>query len=111
MFDGSCCNSFTRHVASVVALEGRSEADLLTLLAETPQLAKLDALDESAAAGVSGQVNGHAIAIGNAAYFAALGLSIQPLRDWPDRIRRHGQHVLFVAVDGRTVGFLGVQAI
>ena len=28
--------------------------------------------------------------------------------DWPDRLRRRGEHVLFVAIDGRAAAFFGV---
>ena len=97
-----------RRIATVIALEGRTEADLLALVEGAPELVRLDRLGEAVAAGLSGTLGGHTVAIGNAAYFAALGLSLTCLCDWPERIRRHGQQVLFVAVDGRTAGFLGM---
>ena len=100
-----------RRIVTVIALEGRTEADLLTLVAGAPELARLDRLEEGGPAGVSGTLNGQRVTIGNAAYFHALGLSIECLCDWPDRIRKHGQQVLFVAVNGRTAGFLGVDSI
>lgn len=96
-------------VASVIALDGRTEADLLALVSEALEIARFERLDDAVPAGVSGRRNGHSLTVGNAAYFAALGLSIQPLCDWPDRVRKHGQQVLFVAVDGRTAGFLGID--
>jgi FtsP/CotA-like multicopper oxidase with cupredoxin domain len=40
--------------------------------------------------------------------FTDLGLPIDRLGAWSERLRHHGQQVLFVAVDGRTAGFLGV---
>jgi cation transport ATPase len=46
--------------------------------------------------------------VGDAALFTSLGLSLTRLGDWPQRLEQRGQHVLFVAVDGRTAGFLGV---
>jgi cation transport ATPase len=95
-------------VATLIALDGRTEADLLALVGGAMELARLERLDESIAAGVSGRLNGQPVALGNAAYFAALGVSVQRLCDWPDRIRTHGQHVLFVAVDGRIAGILGI---
>ena len=42
------------------------------------------------------------------AAFAELGLSIERLGDWPDRLRQRGQRVVFVALDGQTIGLLGV---
>ena len=104
-------NTPRRRITTVIALDGRSEADLLALARGVPRLNRLEAVSESAPAGVSGRLDGHDVAIGNAAYFAALGLSLQCLCDWPDRIRQHGQQVLFIAVDGRTAGFLGIDSI
>ena len=43
-----------------------------------------------------------------AAFFGSLGLSVEHLGDGPERLRQQGQHVFFVAVGGRTAGFLGV---
>jgi FtsP/CotA-like multicopper oxidase with cupredoxin domain len=53
-------------------------------------------------------VDGHAVALGDEAYFASLGISLVDAGSWPERMRRQGEHVLFVAVDGRTAGFLGI---
>ena len=98
-----------RRIVTVIALEGHTEADLLELLASVPDLARLDGADDTAK-GISGQVEGHAVAIGNGAYFAALGLPLDHLCDWPERIRSHGQQVLLMSIDGRAIGFLGVAA-
>ena len=97
-----------QRIVTVIALDGRTEADLLALIASAPELARLEGLDEAAASGISGVLDGHVVAIGNGAYFSALGLPTERLCDWPDRIRRHGQRVLFVAIDGRVIGFVGV---
>lgn len=108
-------NDTTHHgpwrIATVIALDGRTETELLELLGAAPWLARLDRLDASAPAGLCGCLDGEAIAIGNESYFAALGLSTSQLCDWPERIRKHGQEVLLVAVDGRTVGFLGIETM
>ena len=74
-------------LVSVVAFDGRSETDLLGL--------------------ASGDVSGHTVVVGSAERFAALGISTDPIGDWPERLRQQGQSVLLVAVDGRTAGFLG----
>ena len=76
-------------LVSIVALDGRNEDELL-------------ALATGAAA------DGHTVVVGDARRFAELNLSIERLGDWPDRLRQRGQRVVFVAVDGRTVGLLGV---
>ena len=117
-----------RRIVTVIALEGRSETSLLTLAAGVaaglePALAA--AIEEAArdrgvpacscrgfveatATGVAAAADGHSVVVGNAAFLTRLGISIEHLCDWPDRIRRHGQQVVFVAVDGRAAGFFGV---
>jgi cation transport ATPase len=75
-------------LVSIVALDGRTEDELLAL--------------------ASGAAEGHSVVVGDAARFAELGLSIDRLGDWPDRLRQQGQRVVFVAVDGETAGLLGV---
>jgi cation transport ATPase len=96
-----------RRIVTAIALEGRTEADLLELIDSVPDLARLDGNVESPK-GISGSLEGQTVAIGNAAYFAALGLATAHLCDWPERIRSHGQEVLFIAIDGRAIGVLGV---
>ena len=75
-------------LVSIVALDGRGEDELLAL--------------------ASGAAEGHSVVVGDAARFTELGLSIDRLGDWPDRLRQQGQRVVFVAVDGLTAGLLGV---
>jgi hypothetical protein len=75
-------------LVSIVALDGRAEDELLALAA--------------------GAADGHTVVVGDAARFAELGLSIDRLGDWPDRLRQRGQRVVFVAIDGQTAGLLGV---
>ena len=100
-----------RRIATVIALDGRTETELLELLGAAPGFARLEQLDAAAPAGLCGCLDGQAIAIGNESYFAALGLSTSQLCDWPERIRTHGQEVLLVAVNGQTVGFLGIETL
>ena len=75
-------------LVSIVALDGRNEDELLAL--------------------ATGAADGHMVVVGDAQRFAELGLSIERLGDWPDRLRQRGQRVVFVAVDGQTAGLLGV---
>jgi cation transport ATPase len=99
----------SRRIVSVIALDGRTEADLLRLLTAAPDFARLERLEASTPAGLSGSLDGQSIAIGNAPYFAALGLSTGQLNDWPERLHTRGEQVLFVAVNGLTVGVLGIE--
>ncbi len=58
--------------------------------------------------GVTGVVSGRTVAAGNAALFADLSIEIRDLAESADALRREGQTVLMVAVDGRASGLVGV---
>ena len=58
--------------------------------------------------GVTGEVDGHRIALGNRALLQALNVDPGALEDEAERLRADDQTVMFVAVDGRVAGLLGV---
>jgi P-type Cu+ transporter len=59
--------------------------------------------------GVVGQVEGATVALGNAALFASQGVDTGALAGRAEALRREGQTVVFVAVDGQAAGLLGVE--
>jgi Cu+-exporting ATPase len=115
-------------LVSVVALDGRNESHLLALAAgvasrldpplgtailESARERKLeigiaDRVQDTDGAGIVGSVDGQTVAVGTALFFRNLGLSLDRLGNWPERLRQRGEQVLFVAVDGQTAGLLGV---
>jgi Cu+-exporting ATPase len=58
--------------------------------------------------GVTGRVDGRAVALGNRALLEQLGVAAGPLAAQAERLRGEGQTVMFVAVDGAAAGLLGV---
>ena len=58
--------------------------------------------------GVKGTVDGHAVALGNNALLADLGIDAAALSVRAEELRRDGQTVVFVTVDGRPAGLVGV---
>jgi Cu+-exporting ATPase len=58
--------------------------------------------------GVMGRVDGHAVALGNLRLMQDLGVAVDTLRAEADGLRGDGQSVMFVAVDGRAGGLVGV---
>ena len=58
--------------------------------------------------GVTGMVDGHAIALGNAALMAEAGVALGELAGKADGLRRDGATALFAAVDGRAAGVIAV---
>jgi Cu+-exporting ATPase len=58
--------------------------------------------------GVTGKVDGRVVAAGNERLFHELGLSVEVFSRQAEELRGNGQTVLFVAVDGRPMGLLGI---
>ncbi len=58
--------------------------------------------------GVRGQVNGRAVALGNAALLADAGVSPGTLGERTEALRAQGQTVMFVTADGTLAGLVGV---
>jgi len=58
--------------------------------------------------GVTGTVDGRTVAIGNLRHLETLGVDPGPLRGKADALRRDGQTVMFVVVDGKPAGLVGV---
>jgi Cu+-exporting ATPase len=115
-------------LVSVVTAEGASEAELLRLAAglevgsEHPLAAaivagahgrgiapeKAEQFESLTGRGVRGRVGGHAVVLGNAPLLDEAGIDPGTLRDQAEALRREGQTVMFVAIDGRPAGLLGV---
>ena len=58
--------------------------------------------------GVAGRVDGHAAALGSAAWIESLGAGLGPLAERAEALRAEGKTVVFVAQDGRAAGLLAV---
>ena len=59
--------------------------------------------------GVSAQVTGHHLALGNSAFMKQLNVLISPLVSQAEAMRIEGASVMFLAVDGRPAGLLAVS--
>jgi len=59
--------------------------------------------------GVSGTVEGHVITLGNIAMMEFAGANLDAKIQRAELLRSKGQAVMFVAVDGKTAGLLGVS--
>jgi P-type Cu+ transporter len=58
--------------------------------------------------GVIGKVDGRLVAIGNISHLEALSIDVGRLRDRAEELRNNGLTIMFVAVDGKPAGFVGV---
>jgi Cu+-exporting ATPase len=115
-------------LVSVTPLGGTTDADLIRLAAALergsehplaaaivkgaeergialPPAAGFEALNGK---GVKGTAGGHAVAIGNRALLADLGVDAAPFATRAEELRQDAQTVIFVVVDGRPAGLLGV---
>jgi len=115
-------------LASVVAAPGIEENELLRLAAsverasEHPLAAAIIAGAEKRGVtvraasefssitgkGVQGVVDGRRVALGNLALLTELGADAHEFADRAEKLRADGQTVMFVVVDGKTAGLIGV---
>ena len=58
--------------------------------------------------GLRGTVEGHQVSVGNLRLLESLSIDAGPLRVTADELRRTGQTVIFVAIEGRAAGLMGV---
>ncbi|HEV7139463.1 MAG TPA: HAD-IC family P-type ATPase, partial [Steroidobacteraceae bacterium] len=84
--------------AAIVASAGKRS---LTL-PETSQFASVTGK------GVTGTVNGHVVAVGNAALFTALGIPLTVTEPQAATLRAQGATTMFVAIDGQPAGVIAV---
>ena len=70
--------------------------------------AKAEHFESVTGKGVKGQVEGHAVALGNRALMDDERIPTSEFATAADELRNQGQTVMFVAVDGRMVGLIGV---
>ncbi|MDQ3583671.1 MAG: heavy metal translocating P-type ATPase [Pseudomonadota bacterium] len=59
--------------------------------------------------GVQGEIDGHRVAVGNLKVLESLGVDPAPLTGHAERLRANGQTAIYVAIDGRAAGLLGVS--
>jgi Cu+-exporting ATPase len=115
-------------LVALVAAVGQAEAELVRLSASLERasehplgqavvagaeerrlpLASVTDFQSITGKGVYGNVEGHPVAVGTPSLFEDLGINIQDLMTRADELRREGQTVMFVAVNGRAAGLLGV---
>jgi Cu+-exporting ATPase len=116
------------NVVAIVPAEGTSEAELLQLAASVETAsehplalaivkaakergiapAPVSEFDAPAGKGALGTVTGRRVALGNAAFFRELGVSLGSLEAEAERLRQDGATALFVAVDKEVAGVIAV---
>lgn len=114
---------------TIKPFSGLSESDLLSLTASLEQvsehplaaaivtgakergskLAPVEDFKSITGKGTTGVVTGKSVAIGNKSLMADLGIDLNEASGPADQLRSEGQTVMFVAIDGKLGGFIGVM--
>lgn len=102
-----------RMLALSAALERDSEHPLATAIVKGAADRSVDVLrvehfESITGKGVRGRVDGSDVALGNAALMQQLTIDTSPLAERADALREEAQGVMFVAIDGKLAGILGV---
>jgi P-type Cu+ transporter len=71
-------------------------------------LTRTEGFESVTGKGVQGRIGGQVVALGNLALMEQLRVDVTALAESAERSRREGQTVMFVAVDGRPAGLIGV---
>ncbi|BCB28123.1 copper-translocating P-type ATPase [Sulfurimicrobium lacus] len=95
------------------SLERASEHPLAAAIAEGARERNLSLLEVSdfqsaSGKGITGRIVGRAVAVGNLKLFADLGIGLGELPGRAEALRAEGQTVMFVALDDRAAGLIGV---
>ena len=72
-------------------------------------LAKAESFESATGMGVRGKIEGHDVALGNAALLSDIGVDPAPVASDAARLRAGGPSVVYLAVDGRLAGLLAVN--
>ena len=103
-------NKLLRFAASVErASEHPLAAAIVAAAAErNVELARVIGFDSPSGKGAFGMVDRSRVALGNAGFFAELGIAINSLQSEAERLRGDGATVVFVAIDGKLAGLIGI---
>jgi P-type Cu+ transporter len=116
-------------LSSVIVQPGISESDLLQLVASLERssehplaeaivkgaeakkltLTDVEGFSSTTGKGVKGTISGKLVAVGNVELFRDLSVDPAPLLDKAEALRKEGQTVMLVAVDGKAAGLVSVS--
>jgi Cu+-exporting ATPase len=115
-------------VVSIVAAAGLAEDDILRLAASVERasehpladavvraakekqlaLSQVEGFDSPTGKGATGKVDGKTIVLGNARYFASIGIDTRTLDAEAERLRGDGATVINMAIDGNLAGLFAI---
>jgi Cu+-exporting ATPase len=115
-------------VESVVTVSGGHDTELVRLVASVEQgsehplgsaivaaakenniaLVRASEFQSHSGLGIGGKVDGKAVSAGNEKLFQQTGVAVDELKPAAENLRRNGQTVIFVAIDDRPAGLIGI---
>jgi Cu+-exporting ATPase len=101
-------------LAACAGLEARSEHPLAEAVVRGAgergiEPASVESFESLTGKGVRGLVGGRRVGVGSPAFMVELGAAPQAFEERAERLRRGGESVVFVAVDGAVAGIVGVS--
>ena len=100
LYYGASLERGSEHPLAAAIVKGAEERSI--------NLIGVEGFDSVTGKGVIGKIEGHKIALGNRKLLDDLGIDPGYLSQKAEAMRREGQTVMFVSVDGKAVGLLGV---
>ncbi|MEE9165937.1 MAG: heavy metal translocating P-type ATPase [Candidatus Neomarinimicrobiota bacterium] len=105
--------SQTELLQLVASLEQASEHPLAAAIVDEArdkglELAQVKDFDSITGKGVRGTVNGQAVAVGNRKLLEELNIEPGDYSEKAEALRKNGETVMFMAIDGKAAGLLGV---
>ncbi|MEN8132542.1 MAG: copper-translocating P-type ATPase, partial [Pseudomonadota bacterium] len=97
---GASLERASEHPLAAAIVAGVQEKDL--------ELFKVTRFESVTGKGVTGEVQGRQVAIGNKKLFETLHVTTGDLAERAEALRGEGETVMFVAVDGKPAGLIGV---
>ena len=97
---GASLERSSEHPLAEAIVEGAKERDVV--------FAEVAGFESVTGKGVTGNVDGFQVAIGNARLLEDLSIKRDSLKEKAEELRRDGQTAMFIAVDGMAAGILGV---
>jgi P-type Cu+ transporter len=103
-------SALLRLAASVERASEHPLADAIVRAAKERglDLAEVKGFDSSTGKGVTGHVDGKTIALGNATYFASIGIRTAALDTEAERMRAGGATVIYIGVDDKLAGLIAI---
>lgn len=97
---GASLERASEHPLAAAIVKGAEERSLIL-----PEVSDVQSVSGK---GITGKVEGRTVAIGNLKLFADLDIALGELPERADALRAEGQTVMFVAIDGKPAGLIGV---